>query len=555
MRGMKSLHLLPVLLLFPCLGLNGQEPGNGAGDLVQRLEAGNPEVRARVQKEIVESYEPALAVSLLERLHSKDRDLKSRVIFILGEVREKKALEPLLDVLEEEPVFRREALVALAKIGDDYAVESIVDLLDTLDPKLKRLAVWALGKIGSGEALPAVRSLWLSDKDPSMKLAAALALFLIRNDRDAHRQLAMTLNSKFPSLRAETLRLVAESGSLTFVDVLLERLEDAGEEESRELCSALEKITGQGYGRDFRAWKRWSGTILTEDEAKVLSCTGKIGEWGGRIALSYFGRKPCSVSILDDKIAGWIAGTLIKRTSLSPPLYLEKTLYRKRKEDGSFVHLIGLSLSTWKLPASDPDIVEKVRKDLAEFYGTSREWKLVSRADMEVRSEYIEKVMKYLSSLGSLLNTFQDRKGPYEYPIALTSGDTLVFRQGLKYNRVAILESSRHPNMGPDRLVLEFEEYDDLEDLVAHRKGRRRKVVREGAGAFEVPMGNSILRWGIYGLTLPSPQRVKGEPWIEVSMRPNVERVEDFAFAKDLDEFYRKSGIDEEVQRICSQGK
>lgn len=75
----------------------------------------------------------------------------------------------------------KQAIRVLGKIGDDRAVETLVDFLDG-DPALQRVTLRALGEIGSPEATQAVANC-LADENDSVRSSAARALGLLGDTR------------------------------------------------------------------------------------------------------------------------------------------------------------------------------------------------------------------------------------------------------------------------------------------------------------------------------------------------------------------------------------
>ena len=78
-----------------------------------------------------------------------------RAAWILGERRERKAVEPLMRVVQEsEDLFIGQAAVeALGKIGDRRAQETIASALNHRSPRLRRAALSAMRLLQCGQVL------------------------------------------------------------------------------------------------------------------------------------------------------------------------------------------------------------------------------------------------------------------------------------------------------------------------------------------------------------------------------------------------------------------
>ncbi|MFB6128426.1 MAG: HEAT repeat domain-containing protein [Halorhabdus sp.] len=125
---------------------------------------------------------------------SRDPDDVEQILRALDLMDSEFMEENILDAFERvgppeafDPVHQRaqrrdkQAIRVLGKIGDDRAVETLVDFLDG-DPALQRVTLRALGEIGSQEATQAVANCLAEDND-SVRSSAARALGLLGDTR------------------------------------------------------------------------------------------------------------------------------------------------------------------------------------------------------------------------------------------------------------------------------------------------------------------------------------------------------------------------------------
>jgi len=139
-----------------------------------KMTAHHPE--AKVRKEVVKSLAKIAPQSgehtLISMLDDLDRDVVRQVIFSLGALRSKAAVQPLLDLVTASDAFLKElelkklAVSALGRIGDHRSTAALVDVLTTkgwLAPRrwleLKTAAAAALGHMGDESALPILKRL------------------------------------------------------------------------------------------------------------------------------------------------------------------------------------------------------------------------------------------------------------------------------------------------------------------------------------------------------------------------------------------------------------
>jgi HEAT repeat protein len=139
-----------------------------------KMTAHHPE--AKVRKELVKSLAKiapqAGENTLITMLDDLDRDVVRQVIFSLGVLRSKAAVQPLLDIVTASDAFLKKlelkklAVAALGRIGDHRATAALVDVLTTrgwLAPhrwlELKSATAAALGQLGDESALPPLKRL------------------------------------------------------------------------------------------------------------------------------------------------------------------------------------------------------------------------------------------------------------------------------------------------------------------------------------------------------------------------------------------------------------
>ncbi|MBA3873741.1 MAG: HEAT repeat domain-containing protein [Anaerolineae bacterium] len=82
-------------------------------------------------------------------LTSPDPQMRQFVAYLLGQARDPRAIEPLIDALQDEHVgVRGAAANALGNIGDSAAVPYLIPLLRHTNPQLMVWAAFALTKLG-----------------------------------------------------------------------------------------------------------------------------------------------------------------------------------------------------------------------------------------------------------------------------------------------------------------------------------------------------------------------------------------------------------------------
>jgi len=127
---------------------------------------GDPEV-SQAAAEALLAFGPSAVGPLLEVLKSGNGDARARAVFVLGELRDKRAVEPLIEVMQTDDVYavRTSAATALGQIKDARAVWVLVATLQMRDEttpdrqtaleQLRNATHLALRKIGDPLAVKA----------------------------------------------------------------------------------------------------------------------------------------------------------------------------------------------------------------------------------------------------------------------------------------------------------------------------------------------------------------------------------------------------------------
>jgi len=113
---------------------------------------------------------------------ARDADLRGQVV-ALGDSRDREGVPFLLRVLaaHSSADVRRLAASALGRISDPAAEGGLIAALDDEAPQVRQYAAVSLGRLGTEQALPALRSLQSSDVEDYVRSAAGIASGRIRD--------------------------------------------------------------------------------------------------------------------------------------------------------------------------------------------------------------------------------------------------------------------------------------------------------------------------------------------------------------------------------------
>jgi len=180
---------------------------------------------------------------LLELLKSDSKDRRSKGACALGKFGDKRAAQPLISALEDEfPRVRESAAGSLAKIGGEDVIVPLVSLLENnnRDGAAKQAAI---GLIDSGK--PAVEALigsLLDVENTTRKREGAAFVLGDIGDSQATSPLLSCLSDDDDSVRSACSRVLGSIGDQEAVEFLIESLADDYESVVDAAAEALGKI-------------------------------------------------------------------------------------------------------------------------------------------------------------------------------------------------------------------------------------------------------------------------------------------------------------------------
>jgi HEAT repeat protein len=212
---------------------------------------------------------------LIRALRGEDPEIQAAAASILGEMRTT-AVAPLMDALNDTDRFVR--LVAarnLGKIGNEQAIEALIESLHREpDSEVRATVAEALGYMGSRQAIEPL-TLAMQDRDEEVKVAAARSLGYI-GDRRAIEPLVRGLSDVDDRVRYAALEALKDPRG-TVQGHLVSALRSGNEEFRTGAAEALEAAgweprTGEELALYLMALDRWAEVErVGEDALPVLT--------------------------------------------------------------------------------------------------------------------------------------------------------------------------------------------------------------------------------------------------------------------------------------------
>ncbi|MEW5953614.1 MAG: HEAT repeat domain-containing protein [Bacillota bacterium] len=161
---------------------------------------------------------------LLLAIKDKEEDVRREAVIALGEISDKRAVMPLIKVLEEEDsaYVRSSAATGLGAISDQRSIQPLISILNNEDEVhvLGEIAL-ALGKLGATQAIFPLIELF---KNEDSNLAEYIKCALVQIGKPTVIPLIQSLNNNNPLIRRGAAKTLGEIGEKSAVLSLIEQL-------------------------------------------------------------------------------------------------------------------------------------------------------------------------------------------------------------------------------------------------------------------------------------------------------------------------------------------
>ena len=213
------LHRLLLLIIIAVGFFYLQSLINSIPRQIHNLEKGNSSTRHSAIHTLSELGATAVE-PLIDAFHdSKSEYLQSGAVEALIQIRDKKAVEPLIAVLKDEaPIIRAAAAEALGLIEDKRALEPLIAVLKDENPTVREAAVKALGLFEDKSVIEPLLAI-LNDEAPTVQTVAIKALWRKDDERIIERLIAL-LNDEDQSVRVEAAHALVKNGDDRSVEPL-----------------------------------------------------------------------------------------------------------------------------------------------------------------------------------------------------------------------------------------------------------------------------------------------------------------------------------------------
>jgi HEAT repeat protein len=250
-------HDEPAIRRFAIEALGGIPDPRVPDHLILALKDTNADVRETAAESLRKTGAPAVE-ALIKTLRENDINTRVIAIRILGDIKDTRSIEPLIDVLEfksrnpvpEEAQLRYEAAKALGKMKTISAIQPLIVTLGDTDPHVRESAAESLREIGVPSVQYLIES--LEDENINIRVGAVMLLGDLRDTRAIEPLIDMMATDFFKKswmLRSEVAKALGKIGD-PFAIQPLQKLSNDRDSYVREIAiSALDEIEKKASGK------------------------------------------------------------------------------------------------------------------------------------------------------------------------------------------------------------------------------------------------------------------------------------------------------------------
>jgi HEAT repeat protein/tetratricopeptide (TPR) repeat protein len=188
---------------------------------------------------------------LIHALNDESENVRREAMMALERIGDIRATEPLIQILQDHDItLQEEAITALGRIRDKKAVPALIQTLNNQHIGIRWRTAEALGKIGDPQATePLIQT--LQDLDKTIQEEAITALGRIR-DKKAVPALIQTLNNQHIGIRWRTAEALGKIGDPQATEPLIQTLQDPDKTIQEEAITALGRIAVDPFIKDLQ---------------------------------------------------------------------------------------------------------------------------------------------------------------------------------------------------------------------------------------------------------------------------------------------------------------
>jgi len=163
----------------------------------------------------------------IKQLKDSDEKIRSQAALSLGWVGEGEVLGPLIETLKNDisPKVRANAAMSLGQLNNENAIQSLISALSDKDAFVRGMIIYSLGLLKAKEALNPLILILETDPDKEARMAAADSLAQIGNEKAIKHLVKAYVHDPDNAVKSESrdsLNRLSAQLNITEIDVLIQ---------------------------------------------------------------------------------------------------------------------------------------------------------------------------------------------------------------------------------------------------------------------------------------------------------------------------------------------
>lgn len=212
----------------------------------------------------------------IKQLKDSDEKIRSQAALSLGWVGEGEVINPLIEVLKNDisPKVRANAAMSLGQLNNENAIQSLISALSDTDAFVRGMIVYSLGLLKAKEALNPLIMILEADPDKEARMAAADSLAQIGDEKAIKHLIRAYVNDMEDAVKAESrdsLNRLGAQLNITEIDVLIQN--EMEKRQKEQISSAQVKrdiFLDDMQKQETERQRKEIITIISEELPKLL---------------------------------------------------------------------------------------------------------------------------------------------------------------------------------------------------------------------------------------------------------------------------------------------
>lgn len=212
----------------------------------------------------------------IKQLKDSDEKIRSQAALTLGWAGEGDVINPLIEVLKNDisPKVRANAAMSLGQLNNEKAIQSLISALSDTDAFVRGMIVYSLGLLKAKEALNSLIMILETDPDKEARMAAADSLSQIGDEKAIKHLVNAYVNDPEDSVKAESrdsLNRLGKQFNITEIDVLIQN--EMEKRQKAQISSAQvvrDQFLDDMQKNEMEKQRKEIITIISEELPKLL---------------------------------------------------------------------------------------------------------------------------------------------------------------------------------------------------------------------------------------------------------------------------------------------